>query len=272
LHCRPHQASSVFSIAFRSCKYYTPFQASSLRFIFQKYVQVGSVRRLKEELDIQGVVSKIRVSRNGTQIGGNPIAPGALYKILKNPVYVGEIVHKGNCYPGEHDAIVDGELWNKVQEMLAESRVSRKKGDGARSPSLLAGLFYDDRGDRMSPSHSVKRGRRYRYYVSRSLLTKTKAAGGQRIPAGDIELIVSDRLRAFLSAALKCLTPLSLMSKQPLSRKDFWIWRLPSQRTGSNFGRQKPGACFWPYRAYRGASQSGQYPHPSRAPHHRLAR
>ncbi len=177
-----------------------PKEAETVRHIFQRYAELGSVRRLKEDLDAQGIVSKIRMTRNGLRKGGNPIAPGALYKILNNPVYIGEIAHKGRRYPGEHEAIVEGKLWEKVQKMLEAGRVSRVNGGAAIHPSLLAGLLYDDEGERMSPSHAVKKGRRYRYYVSRSLLTQTREAGGFRIPAGEIERIVIQRLQRFFAS------------------------------------------------------------------------
>jgi DNA invertase Pin-like site-specific DNA recombinase len=174
--------------------------AETVRHIFQRYTQLGSLRCLKEELDVQGIVSKVRETRSGRCFGGKPISPGALCKILRNPIYIGEIAHKGHRYPGEHHPIVVRELWDKVQELMATNRINRKIGKGAKSPSLLAGLLYDAHDDRMSPSHAVKKGRRYRYYVSQSLITNHKASipGGLRIPASDIERIVMKRLRAFL--------------------------------------------------------------------------
>ena len=82
--------------------------------------------------------------------------------MLHNRIYRGEIVHKDKCYPGEHAAIVDHGLWNTVQKMLASNRIERKSGGSAREPSLLAGLIFDDGGERMTPTDANKKGRRYR--------------------------------------------------------------------------------------------------------------
>ena len=91
--------------------------------------------------------------------------------MLQNRIYRGETVHKDKNYPGEHEAIVDEALWNQVQALLASNRVDRPAGTTDRQPSLLAGILFDSQGERMTPTHATKRGTRYRYYVSRSLLT-----------------------------------------------------------------------------------------------------
>jgi site-specific DNA recombinase len=119
---------------------------------------------------------------------------------MPNRIYRGEITHKGNAYPGEHPAIVDQALWDQVQTTLAENRVNRDVGSYAKQPSLLAGLAYDETGERLTPSHAVKKGTRYRYYVSRSLIVGTAKdhSKGLRIPAGNLESLVIKRLRAFL--------------------------------------------------------------------------
>src|SRR5690606_32928258 len=118
------------------------------------------------------------------------------------PIYRGEIGHQGRVYPGQHEAIIDAELWQRVQEKLAGNRQARALGDTAEEPSLLAGLIVDGDGQRMTPTHAVKKGRRYRYYVSAQLISGTRSdhAKGWRIPAGDIEVLVLDRLRAFVES------------------------------------------------------------------------
>ncbi len=100
--------------------------------------------------------------------------------MLSNRVYRGEIVHKGNAFPGEHPAIIDEALWSEVQQTLVTNRVDRDTGLGANEPSLLAGLVFDARGERLTPTHAVKKGTRYRYYVSRSLITGTVDEEKQR--------------------------------------------------------------------------------------------
>ena len=121
--------------------------------------------------------------------------------MLQNRIYRGEITHKGNAYPGEHPAIVDKALWDEVQAMLAENRVDRATGSDAKQPSLLAGLAFDENGERLTPSHAVKKGTRYRYYVSTSLITGAAKdrSKGRRIPAANLESLVITRLRTFLA-------------------------------------------------------------------------
>lgn len=127
--------------------------------------------------------------------------PRRLYLMLQNRIYRGEITHKGNAYPGEHKPIVDKDLWDKSHAILAENRVDRATGADAKYPSLLAGLVFDESGERPTPTHCVKKGTRYRYYVSRSLITWTAKdhSQGRRIPAGNLESLVIGRLRAFLT-------------------------------------------------------------------------
>ena len=121
--------------------------------------------------------------------------------MLQNRIYRGEITHKGNAYPGEHPAIVDQALWDQVQAVLAENRVNRETGSYAKQPSLLAGLAFDETGERLTPSHAVKKGTRYRYYVSRSLIigAANDHSKGRRIPAGNLESLVINRLGSFLT-------------------------------------------------------------------------
>jgi len=134
--------------------------------------------------------------------GGNRFSRGALYTLLQNRLYRGEIAHQGKIYPGQHEAIVDAELWQVVQEKLAGNRQARARGASAEEPNLFAGLITDGYGQRMTPTHAVKKGHRYRYYVSRQLITctRTNDAKGWRIPAGDVESLVLDRLRAFFAS------------------------------------------------------------------------
>ena len=120
--------------------------------------------------------------------------------MLQNRIYRGEIVHKEKSYPGEHKAILDNALWEEVQRRLETNRTERASGADAAQPSLLAGLIYDDAGERMTPSHANKKGTRYRYYVSQALVRGNRRAAprGRRVPAGDLEGLVEDRLRQFL--------------------------------------------------------------------------
>jgi site-specific DNA recombinase len=177
-------------------------EAVTVRRIFRRYTELKSVRELKEDLDAAGIVSKVRTAASdGSRYGGRPIARGALYLMLQNRIYRGEIVHKGKSYPGEHEAIVDEALWNNVQAVLTQNRVDRANGTTGNEPNLLTGILFDAQGGRMSPTHANKRGTRYRYYISRSLLegsAKDKAQG-QRIPSVALESLVVRRIRGWLA-------------------------------------------------------------------------
>ena len=190
-------------------------EAQTVLHIFRRYVDLRSVRALKEELDTAGVRSKSRTLKHGTVYGGRKLSRGALYLMLQNRIYRGEITHNGNAYPGEHEPIVDKALWDQVQAVLAENRVDRTIGTHAKHPSLLAGLAFDESGERLTPTHANKNGTRYRYYVSKSLITvATKdRSQGRRIPAGDLEGLVIGRLRAFLADEGAILSAISQATK-----------------------------------------------------------
>ncbi|SFK92908.1 recombinase family protein, partial [Methylocapsa palsarum] len=169
--------------------------------IFERYLVLKSVRALGDDLAGAGINSKRRLRRGGEVYGGQTLTRGALYAMLQNRLYRGEISYKGGVYPGEHPAIIDPPLWDAAQATLAGNRVDRATGVCANHPSLLTGIAFDDAGERLTPTHAVKKGARYRYYVSTSLVTgaRTNRSGGRRIPASDLETLVIDRLRAFLN-------------------------------------------------------------------------
>jgi hypothetical protein len=179
-------------------------EAATVRLIFRRYAELGTVALLKAELDRVGIVSKRREGAGGALSGGKRFSRGALYLMLQNRLYRGEVAHKGQIYPGQHEAIIAPELWEIVQEKFAANRRERSLAVGAEAPSLLAGLIFDSDGNRMTPTHATKRGRRYRYYVTASLLTSERlpVQGGMRIPAGDIEGLVLDRLSFFRRGAI----------------------------------------------------------------------
>jgi DNA invertase Pin-like site-specific DNA recombinase len=175
-------------------------EAEIVRLVFRRYAELGSVRRLKEEFDVRGVKSKSWTSASGRAVGGKPFSRGALYLMLQNRVYRGEIVHKRQSHPGDHPPIIDQPLWDAVQAQLVGNAAERNSGARTRRPSLLAGLLFDGDGNRMTPSHAVKKGTHYRYYVSRPLITKdqTESSAGVRIPAAEIEQVVTSRVRQWL--------------------------------------------------------------------------
>lgn len=181
-----------FGYVVREKKIYPDAQeAPTVRRIFQRYLDLGSVLPLKTELAAEGVRSKSRVSRHGKTYGGAIFGRGALYHLLRNRLYVGEIRHKDQRYEGEHEAIVPLGLFEAVQGKLEEQQRRSGASPAARRRHPLAGLIWDEAGHRMSPTHGQKGGRRYRYYVSRSDSAETAL----RIPAGPIEQLVIDCVR-----------------------------------------------------------------------------
>ena len=168
-------------------------EAETVRLIFERYAELGSVALLQAELARRGFRSKRREGANGLIAGGGTFSRGILYLILQNRLYRGEIPHKGNVYPGRHEAIVDAGLWQIVQEKLEANRSASSLAIGVKAPSLLTGLIVDGEGNRMTPTHANKRGRRYRYYISASLLGRG-TANTMRVPAGEIDGLVLDRL------------------------------------------------------------------------------
>jgi hypothetical protein len=190
-------------------------EAATVRHIFRRYLELGAVRALQADLAAAGIVSKRRTAANGSPYGGQRFSRGALYLMLKNRIYRGEIVHKGKAFPGEDAAIVDEELWKEVQGRLDENRLERRGGDNASEPSLLIGILFDARSEPMTPTHAVKKGTRYRYYVSRCLITGIDADNsdgridGQRLPAANLEALVMDRLRFLVADPAEILNSIA---------------------------------------------------------------
>jgi DNA invertase Pin-like site-specific DNA recombinase len=174
-------------------------EAETVRHLFRRYLDMGSVREMIEVLDREGVRTKVQIRASGPHRGGIPFARGTLYYLLRNRTYLGEIVHKGGSYPGEHQSIVPRDLWDAVQEKLAINAKAQKLQKRARHTSLLAGLLHDGLGRRMSPSHASKQGKRYRYYVTHEQQRTDRSEPAWRVPAHDIEQVVLDRLDDFFS-------------------------------------------------------------------------
>ncbi len=182
-----------------------PDEAAAVRTIFLKYLELRSVDELKPLLADAGVVSKLRKAADGRPYGGNAIARVTLYRMLQNRIYRGEIVHKGTAYPGEHEAIIDETLWDAVQKKIEANGIERTSHRAAKPISLLAGVLFDTNGDAMTPTHAVKKGVRYRYYVSRRLTGEKRkfdargAQSGQRLPAIELERLITQRVREFFA-------------------------------------------------------------------------
>src|SRR5436189_221582 len=147
-----------------------PAEAETVRRIFALYRELRCVRRVKEEADRLGLRTKSRTAANGTKRGGKPFSRGHLYTLLSNPIYIGEIAHKGQLYPGQHPALINADTWAAVRDQLAANARDHRRKAHATEPSLLAGLLTDAQGERLTPSHAVKKGRRYRYSAPTALI------------------------------------------------------------------------------------------------------
>ena len=164
-------------------------EAATVRLIFRRYLALGCVSKLRSDLDKRGIRSKQRILTSGRVLGGCSFERGALYHLLRNRIYRGEVVHKTIAYPGEHEAIVEEELWNEVQAKLSANGTTRRQAR-IESGALLTGLIFDDHGYRMSPTHTVRRRNRYRYYISQAQLRGGEPGSRPRVGADDIEPLV----------------------------------------------------------------------------------
>ena len=174
-------------------------EAKTVRHIFERYLALGSVYHLMRELKRDGIHSKLRIGKDGKRRGGNPMSRGALYPLLKNRIYIGEITHNGESYPGQHDGIVNRNLFDAVQTRLTEQQRSQGRR-GART-SLLAGKLFDSEGIPISPSHTKKGNKRYRYYVSQRAMYGEKRETIARWPAARLEEFLSGAISEHLSGA-----------------------------------------------------------------------
>jgi site-specific DNA recombinase len=192
-------------------------EAKLVRSIFSLYIELGCVSKLKKRLDEMGIKSRLRMGHTGAQLGGKQFSRGALYELLRNPLYIGEVRHHQSRYPGQHEGIVPRQVWDRVQEHLSSHGQGRKNGLPGRAESLLAGLLQDEKGNRLTPSHTVKNGKRYRYYVCQSPIRDPDAESPSpmRLPAHDIETQILARLRSFLNSEQEVFDRLAMSDDRP---------------------------------------------------------
>ncbi len=180
-----------------------PEEAKTVLHVFERYLELSSVRKLQAELKRAGRLTPLRVTQKGKTSGGCTFSTGKLYHVLSNPIYVGRIRHRDKIYAGQHEAIVDQDIWDKVQAMLSGNRNSHASRSKARNPSPLAGKLFDPAGNRLRPAHTTKSGRRYRYYVSPDLIEGSVETGakGWRIAAEELEAKVAKAIAQHLRKA-----------------------------------------------------------------------
>jgi site-specific DNA recombinase len=171
-------------------------EAERVRTIFRSYLELGSLNRLMADLRVRGIVTKVRSLKTGRTIGGIPFTRGPLAHFLRNRFYIGEVVFKGEVFPGEQPAILDPDLFDAVQAKLNDQRNNHTVARG-KSEALLIGRIYDDRGNQMTPSHARKGGIKYRYYLSSPLLHGQPGRAGsvRRVPAAEVEALVACAVR-----------------------------------------------------------------------------
>ncbi|MEM1133748.1 MAG: recombinase family protein [Pseudomonadota bacterium] len=191
-------------------------RADIVKQIFTRYLTLKSVPALQYELQQCGIRSPRRVSRGGRKMGGKALTNGALYHILQNRIYIGEIMHQGKAYKGEHQAIIERSLFDAVQKQLEKNRVARKHGSNVGAPSLLAGLVFDGYGRRLVPSHTSRKGKRYRYYMSQRKSEDDIGKPLWRMLASDLEEIVIGQIVGFLTDQQKLRERLSDLSPADL--------------------------------------------------------
>jgi site-specific DNA recombinase len=185
--------------------------------IFSLYVQLGCVSKLAKQLDGEKIRSKVWTTRTGDHLGGVAFARGALYDLLRNRLYIGEIRHREKWYPGEHKGIVPPELWQKVQSQLESNLKTRRKRAREQASSLLTGLIEDAQGHRFTPSFTIRRGRRYRYYISQAVIANPleHQSGATRLPAHEIESRVVERLVGFLKSDADLFEQMGIEGQTP---------------------------------------------------------
>jgi hypothetical protein len=185
--------------------------------IFSLYLKLGCVSKLAVKLDREKVRSKVWTTRTGGRLGGVAFARGALYALLRNRLYIGEIRHRENWYPGEHKGVIPPDLWDKVQAQMNRNLRTRRKRARDQASSLLTGLVEDAAGNRFTPSFTMKRGRRYRYYVSQLAIKSPSSErdGPTRVPAHELESRVTGKLLAFLKSDAEIFDGLGTEDESP---------------------------------------------------------
>jgi DNA invertase Pin-like site-specific DNA recombinase len=174
-------------------------EAQLVRRIFTRFAQTGSALKVARELNEAGLTTKKRPG-NGNLSGGKPWSKGAVYKVLHNRVYLGEAVHKGVAYPGEHEAILEQRAWDLAHAAMAAPCRVRGNATRAEVPVLLKGLIFGPSGRPMSPSHTRRRGKLYRFYVTREAIAEGYGTCSVRsVPAGDVEAAVLAQVQRLLA-------------------------------------------------------------------------
>ena len=183
-----------------------PIEAEQVRYIFKRYLELNSLVSLAKDLDQNSIRSKRWTARSGKERGGYLYGPSGLSYLLRNRIYLGEITHKDKSYPGEHDAIIDTDLFQQVQDRLAANHHKFVQRQTRSAACPLHNKIFDAQGQPMRPSFGYGRGKKiYRYYVSDSLLPLGRLKAGSTTPLGD--RLSAERTERFLQSQLASLLP-----------------------------------------------------------------
>ncbi len=258
-----------------------PEEARRVRTIMRRYLASKSAPALLAQLESEGILTKVQQRVSGPHRGGIPFRRGSLFHLLKNPVYRGKIVHKGQIYDGEHQAIVDAELWDAVQVKLASAAPPRKRPSNDPQQAVLRGLLSDEQGRPMVPTYATKGARRYRYYETRRDLTGPDKAESTRYAMVHLERHVAEHIKALLSdqhalRRIACLTDGGSLKRmfaqaqlhgqemaadlgstvQKLVRKiSFAVDRMIIELDPNQFGIDEPLTSSWQYEIPRPAKK-----------------
>jgi site-specific DNA recombinase len=214
-------------------------EAATVRLIFERYLELGSLPALQRELRERGIVTRRRRLSSGRTIGGVPLTNGPLAHLLRNRVYLGELNHRGASHPGEHAPIITRTVFEAVQEKLTANR-NGTRARRAASGALLVGRLFDDRGNRMTPSTAKRASIRYRYYVSSVL------AQGRQSEAGSVARASANKVEALVLEALRAAHELKHDGIRLLARKDgdrVRLWSRYGRNRTSDFAKDHRGPC-----------------------------
>lgn len=207
--------------------------AKTVHYIYERYLELKSVHLLKRDIDEKGLRTKIRVNETEKRSGGKCFSKGHLYRILQNRLYLGEIEHKGNVYDGEHESIIERDVFDNVQKQIEQNRVKKLGSVAAKSPCILSGKIFDDKGNQMSPKHAGTHKKSYRYYTSQAIIKgRNKEAGSlPNIPAHEIEQVVRTEIHTFLSDSNKLQPYLTAEAIERQNELLLWAAKLRFEST-----------------------------------------
>jgi len=179
-------------------------EAKTVQYLFERYLELGSVKQLSVEAKEKGLVGRNYKQKNGEIRKTSPFGRGNLYHLLSNPTYIGKVRHRDKVYDGQHNTIIDQKLWDAVQSRMESNTRERFSRTNSKSACILTGLIFDETGDRLSPTHAIKNSIRYRYYISNRIThSRGKQGDGWRIPAKQLEQPVLNILNEHLTNPLK---------------------------------------------------------------------